>query len=226
MDTPTNDQLPAATPVFSPRQLAARHDSAVRRAAAMVSDSDTILGFTVSALTPATYSRLLVVGSPFLYRQSGTDRDVRDYLWIHWPEFSLDPRAKEKFARALQRRIAPAWLRWRHSRASWHDRTAALYALASLRIADLCAIAFADEGPARGGKHVSATLEAQYIDVFAERYRWEPERTRHTPIRQLNQLLNCINGSDFDCSEAAVIAEELRAANEAAALNSQPSALN
>lgn len=215
--TPDDPSLIGTAPaqdVYSPEQLTARRASSRRRAVAMVSEYDEILGFTVRALSPATHSRLVVIDSPFLYRVAGGASDVRDYLWFHWPAFDAQGLGRDAFQRALEARINPPWRGWRTSRAARHDIVAAAYARASIQIQELCTIAFADDGPGgEGGKRVSAALEAQLIDIFAERYRWEPDRTRHTPLRQLYQLLNCINGSDFDRSEVDVIAEELRQAN-------------
>lgn len=88
------------------------------------------------------------------------------------------------------------------------------YAMAGQQIAEILAESFADAPPPTGtGSGVGASLEAQFIDLFAREYGWTPERTSATPIRQLYQFLRCINRTDFDADEARIIAEDLAAAN-------------
>ncbi len=180
----------------------------------MVRAFDYVLGVRVRALTPATYSRLVVIDSPFLYGLPAGADAVRDYLWIHAPNFDEEAKNRAAFFNHWDRVTMPRWARWRYSRARWHDRVAATYALASCEIAELIGIAFADEPP--GGEGVTmagASLEAQFIDVFADAYNWEPERTRTTPLRVLFQLMATRSRVSYDKAEADVIAEELRAAN-------------
>lgn len=170
----------------------------------MVSPFDTFLGRRFHALNPATHSRLLVLRSPFLWQIEAGPGDVLDYLWLHAPEFDDQGRGRRAFERELGRMIEPRWLRWRHSRAGWLDRTAAAYARLAVDIEERINLAFADSRPAAdGGRRVSASLEAQLIHACAELYRWEPERVRRMPIRQLNQFLNAANGTDYSPEEIA-----------------------
>ena len=190
----------------------------------MVGAWDTVAGMRLHAMTPRTYSRLIVVQSPFL--QAGAairQADVQGYVWAHSPRFTDDPDAV-RIARAgvlahLHRNLAPRWLRWRYSRAAWHDMTAAAYALAASEIRELVDVAFADAPPQKqdDGRAPVASLEAQFVDMFAERYRVWPLETpiRDTPLRVLYQLIRCQHGTDFDADEARVIAEDLRIRNEA-----------
>jgi hypothetical protein len=98
-----------------------------------------------------------------------------------------------------------------------HRYNAALH-LAGADIARLVDDAFADAPPRAGrpGKPL-ATTEAYFIHEFAAAYRWAPERTRHTPLRQLVQLHRCIRaarGEDIsDSGEERIWAEYLRAKN-------------
>lgn len=213
-DTVKAFALPDAQPVYSPAQLEARQQATIRRAAAMVRDFDLVLGVRVKAMTPATYSRLVVIGSPFLYRAAAGADAVRDYLWIHAETFDEEARNRAAFFRDWDRKTMPRWARWRYTRQTWHDRVATTYALAACEIAELVGIAFADEPPGgEGNTMAGASLEAQFIDVFADAYGWTPERTRNTPLRQLFQLLSARSRTSYDKDEAAVIAEELRVAN-------------
>ncbi len=213
--------LPADQPYYSTDLLLARHAAQRRRAAAMIATHDTILGLRFHPLTPASFSRLVLIESPFLWRTKGAANPaaVRDYLWNHWPGFDADGENRDTFQKMLTRHISPPWLRLAYSIAAWNERPAAAYALAAEAIYDLVGVAFADEPAPRtgSGRIVCASLEAVMIDLFAERYRWEPERTRHTPFRQLFQYIRCNDTSDYAPDEVAIIADDLRRDNEQAA---------
>ena len=208
-------------PYYSDRLLRSRFDTQRRRAAAMCLPDDTVLGITLRPLTPASYSRLFAIGNAFLFGGlEPTVDDIRNYIWFHAPGFTDDPRqaaaAKAGILGQLERYIFPPWLAWRYSRAAQRTRRAAGYALAATKIAEIVNESFADiPPPGPPGPSIGATLEAQFIDVFAREYRWYPERTSNTPIRQLYQFLRCINRTDFDADEARIIAEDLKVDNEA-----------
>lgn len=222
--TPTLESLPAAEPVYSPEQLTARRQTARMRAAAMVSDWDSVAGLRIHALTPRTHSRLVALGSPFLYGSAVvTQADVRDYLWAHWPDFADDEtagRSRAAFGARVAIALAPPWRRWRHSRTSWGHFVAAGYALAASEIRELVGVAFADSPPPRGDESSApvASLEAQFVDYFAALYQQWPLETqvRDTPLRVLYQLMRCQSGIDYDAAEAEIIAEDLRKRNESA----------
>ena len=195
------------------------------RAAAMVSDWDYVAGLRIHAMTPRTHSRLVAVGSPFLRGDVPiAPADVRDYLWSHWPHFTDNAadakRRKVRFNARVAMAISPPWRRWRHSRASWAQFVAVGYALAASEIRELVGVAFADSPPSSGENSSApvASLEAQFIDYFAELYRKWPLETaiRDTPLRVLYQLMRCQSRTDYDAAEAAIIAEDLRQRNEAA----------
>lgn len=210
-------------PYYSPQLLQVRHAAHRRRAAAMSAPHDTILGLRFEPLTPASYSRLMVLESPFLWRHPNPSHAaIRNYLWSHWARWDSDGRGRPEFVEIFERRIVPTWLRWtfsRAARAALRARTAKGYDEAAAQISELVGIAFADApSPAVGApRQVCATLEAQMIDLFAERYHWAPERTRATPLRQLYQFIRCNDRSDYDPDEAAIMADDLRQENEAAA---------
>jgi hypothetical protein len=218
------DNLPDSRPFYSTELLIARAQTTQRRAGAMCMDYDIVAGLQLRAMTPASYSRLTVIGSPFTYRGEASTGDVRNYVWLHSPEFTACPQRAEKARAAvlarLDRNIAPAWQRWRYSRRARHTLIAAGYAIAAAKIAELCEVAFADAPPPGGkGPTVGASLEAQFIDTFASAYHRWPLATSvsDTPLRKLYQLLRCINGGDFDAEEADIIAADLKAENEALA---------
>jgi hypothetical protein len=207
--------LPPERPFYSEELLANRVAADRRRAAAMVLDHDTVAGMTLRAITPRSYSMLCVIGSPFLAGAPGGVADVRNYVWLHSPDFTVDPRradgARAKVMAELERNILPPWLRWRYSRRRVHDLTAAGYAIASAKIGEIFEETFADgPAPGNGGPRVGASLEAQFLEIFAQWPRWPLETpVSFTPLRKLYQLLRCANGGDFDSREADIIAEEL-----------------
>jgi len=221
--SPNLTTLPAAEPVYSLDQLAARAQTAKRRAAAMVSDWDYVAGLALRPLCPRTYSRLMVVDSPFLRGSAAASRaDVRTYCWIHSPTFTESPQnapaARAELLRQLDDSIDPPWQRWRRSRAARSDLVAAGWAIAASEIAELIEVAFADMPPSKGendGRAPVASFEAQMIDVMATAYPVWPLATaiRETPLRILYQLMRCQNGVDYDADEAAVIAADLAARN-------------
>jgi hypothetical protein len=223
--TPDTNTLPPAEAVYSPAQLAARANTARRRAAAMIGTWDVVSGVRLVAMTPRTYSRLIVLASPFLQRgASVTQRDVQNYVWAHHPAFTDDPvagpRVRAEVVAQFDRHLIPPWWKWRYSRAGLHDFTAAAYALAASEIRELTEVAFADAPPQdlESGRAPVASLEAQFVDMLAGCYRQWPLETpiRDTPLRVLYQLIRCQKGIDFDPDESAVIAEELRQLNESA----------
>lgn len=201
-------EYPPDKPFISPELNRARYEASKRRAAAFCFDYDTIAGLRFRALTPETYTRLVVIDSPFLWRGEWGAEDVRDYLWTH----AYDATDKDAFLAQWQRHIDPPWMRWRRSRASRVQRVATIYARAGHDIQELVTLAFADEG-APGGRMHRATLEAQFIDLFWREYRWDAARVRATPIRQLFQFLACWDDSEFDKVEELIVADHLRAAN-------------
>jgi hypothetical protein len=187
----------------------------------MATDTDQVAGIVLSPVTPRTFSRLLAINSPFVRVKAEAGKaDVRNYIWIHHPKFTVDPLKRDKaqaevFAE-IQRNIAPSWNRWKYSKQGCQTREAAGYAIAAGMISELMEVAFADNPPPSGsGSSPVASLEAQFVDTFASCYHQWPLETpiRDTPLRVLYQLLRCQNGTDFDADEAAVIAEDLAKLN-------------
>lgn len=186
-------------PIRSDAVLVHRHMQARRRAAAMCTDEDFVLGLRLRAMTPASYSRLFAIGSPFLARSEANQADVRNYVWFHSPEFTTAPelagKAKEAALARLDMMIASPWMRWRLSRQRLSDHIAAGYAIAIANIREIVTETFADN---RGsGKEMArplpATLEAQMVDGFSSEYaRWPFETSiSDTPLRKLYQLMRC-----------------------------------
>jgi hypothetical protein len=216
---PNPVSLPAERQYYSTRLLVARYQTSRRRAAAMCLPDDLVMGLYLRPITPASFSMLLATGNAFTL--AGIEpriADIRDYIWFHSSGFTTDlTRAKaEKSAvmAKLERHALPPWRAWRYSRASRLSIRSMAYALAGNQIAEIVAESFADAPPpSSGGGGVGASLEAQFIDLFAREYGWEPERISATPIRQLYQFLRCINPTDYDADEARIIAEDLAAAN-------------
>ncbi len=203
-----------------PELVAYREAAARRRAAAFCDAPDYVLGIVVQPLTPRTFSMLAAVGCHFVCGGRPTEGDVRNWIWFHSPAWTnrqgagwqrrkaaaLRPFLRQLDAHPLLRRLTRRPLDLAH----YH----AVMALAIADIRRLVEDAFAD-CPA-GGPDVApvATMEAQLTNTFAKAYGWAPERTRATPLRQLFQLVRCIqqaNGHDIaDRGEQEIVAAHLR----------------
>lgn len=217
-----------AEPLQLPDLIAYRRAAADRRAGAFVPGSDLVLGVRCQPITPASVSMMLVSGSRFLCGGQPMEGDVRNYLWFHSPLFVTTdhPDCQRRRAAAL-RRFRPSVSTRLRSFIRWPATVDEYCVRVVLAVADITRLvedAFAD-APAGGGKPggACASLEAQLIHVFAEHYGWLPERTSHTPLRQLFQILRAMHPEAGDAGEQAIIADYLRRKNaELAALRAQP----
>lgn len=162
---------------------------------------------------------LLAIGSRFICGGRPTEGDVRNYLWFHSPRYSHFgvagwQRRKARALRPLENALANPWHRLVR-RPLDRERYSVMMILAVSEIGSLVDEAFAD-CPADTGMPGApiATMEAQLIHRFAMDYRWEPERTRHTPLKQLFQLTRCIranNGEDVrDQGEIKILEAHLQ----------------
>lgn len=220
----TDEDLPPEQPLHSDGILLARAVANQRRAAAMVADYDRVGGMILNPITPASWSRLVALRSPFTWDGDAEASDVRNYVWFHSPRFTIDPgsaaAAQARVYKEFDARVAfgrQLWLCTPKRRRSW---VLSGYELAKAQIATIVEETFADSQPqASTSPRIAASLEASMIDLFARQYATWPFPTpiRDTPLRKLYQLLRCINGGDYEKTEADIIAEELRADNEALA---------
>ena len=209
------------TQLYLPALAEYRKAAAWRRAAAFVPGPDNVCGLLCRPMTPATYSQLFALRSRFITGGQPGEGDVRNYLWIHSPQFvpGDSPSAKRTRARVLRPFERLTMKRWLGVlRRPDEDTYCAAVALAINDIIRLVEDAFADEAAGGSWRPVRATLEAQMIALFADAYGWTPERTSSTPIKQLYQLVTLINGTDTpDAGEAAIIEAHLRKLNNALA---------
>lgn len=203
-----------------PALLEYRAASALRRTAAFVEGDDMVLGQITKPLTPATFSLMVAHRSRFFCGGGpAAEGDVRNYLWFHSPNYApfgvRDWRErKEKALWRLSWILEQPWRRWLLRKPCVHRYTAVLQ-IAVAEIRHLINEAWADASPASGTASAPlASLEAQMIHEFAAAYGWPPERTRHTPLRQLFQIHRCIRaarGEDVkDAGEQAIIAGHLQ----------------
>lgn len=211
--------------LYLPQLTQYRAAAARRRATAFSGASDYVIGCRVSPLTPAAFSRLYAVGSPFICGGTPTELDVRHYIWMTSPHYcraiGVTWRIKKLLVMAPFVIALGGWRRLLLMRPSVPH-----YLLQLARaIGDINSIierAFADSPPASGrpGKPI-ATLEAFFVHEFAVAYRWTPERTSNTPIRELIQLHRCIRsarGEEIaDEGEENILAEHLKRRNAEAA---------
>lgn len=202
-----------------PALLEYRAQAAQRRAAAFCDAPNAILGMAIRPFTPATYSALYAMRSPFLLQRSPQIEDVAAFIWLHSPDYCHTGIAgwHQKKTRALaplRRQLRQPWRRWLGMRPD-RDHALAVVAIASAEIIRIVDEAFAD-APAAAGRPAKplATLEAFFVHEMAVAYGWTPDRTRHTPIAQLMQLHRCIRsarGQEItDDGEDKLLAAHLR----------------
>lgn len=177
-----------------------RMAAARRRAEAFCDAPLTVLGTPIHAPTPATFSAMFAMQSPFVFNARADAGDVAAFLWLHSPDYCHTGIAgwRQRKARALRRyrfELSQPWRKWFGLKPD-RARAVAVVALCITEIERLIADAFAD-APAAAGKPAKpvATLEAFFIHEFATAYGWTPERTRHTPLAQLMQLHRCIRSA-------------------------------
>jgi hypothetical protein len=206
-----------------PALLEYRNAAARRRAEAFCDVPRDVLGVSVRPVTPATFSALLAMRSPFVGRGTADAGDVAAFLWLHHPDHCHTGIAgwqdrKRRALAPLSFELRQPWRKWVGMRPDAQRQIAAV-AIASAEITRMVEDAFAD-APAAAGRPQKplATLEAFFTHEMAVAYGWAPERTRHTPLAQLMQLHRCIRsarGQEItDDGEDAIIAEHLRSRNE------------
>lgn len=207
--------------LYLPELLEHRAATARRRAEAFCDVPDYVLGTEVKPLTPATFSMLYAMRSAFLFNSaSATAIDVINFIWIHSPLHSHTGvsgwrRRKRRAVCAFTFEASQPWRKW-IGLAPDLNRYEAVLNLACADIRRICEEAFADS-PARSGRPGKpiATLEAFFIHEFALAYRWEPERTRHEPLKRIIQLHRCIRASRgeelSDDGEDSILAAHMQA---------------
>lgn len=221
-NTPHTDQRLRLPALLEYRERAAR-----RRAEAFCVAPHEILGSPVHAVTPATFSAMLAMRSPFVGTGNADAGDVAAFLWLHHADYCHTGVAgwQGRKRRALARfsfELRQPWRKWVGLRPDIERQIAAV-AIASADIQRMIADAFAD-APAAAGRPAKplATLEAFFIHEMAVAYGWAPERTRHTPLAQLMQLHRCIRSARgqevTDDGEDAILADHLRQRNETLAM--------
>jgi hypothetical protein len=175
-----------------------REGAAQRRCEAWCARPERVLGMALEPITPARYSVLAGTENAFVCGGMPTLAQLNNFVWFCSPQFDpdkpLDSRSRAPGVLAeLRRRLIPRW--------TWRNRD--VVALANFRqaIDDVRAImdsTFADAMPARetpGERPLAAAMEAQFLDRFANEYRFWPLDTpiRHTPLKMLFQLARCID---------------------------------
>lgn len=214
MNQPAKDQR-----LYLPELTEYRRAAAQRRAEAFCVVPRTVMGVRVHPVTPATFSALFAMRSPFVFKRSADAGDVAAFLWLHSPAYVHTgiqgwKRAKAAALAPYARALWPWWRRVTLRRAE-QARAVAVVAMACAQIDEMIEEAFAD-APAEAGRPQApvATLEAFMIHEFAISYNWPPERTRGTALAQLMQLHRCIRiarGRDItDEKEDRIHAAHLR----------------
>lgn len=176
----------------------------------------------VNPITPATWSILVGIESPFITGGDANEQDVRNFVLFHLPEYDADRPKSGAWLRFLSRwRLECALLPAKTPRAQRNHVRAHNILAAMSDVRRIVNETFADV-PMPGDRDplatpsLAASLEAQFLHLFASHYVQWPLATpiRHTPIRVLTQLARCIDRADyFDRAEAELDAEYLRALN-------------
>lgn len=183
----------------SPALLEHWANSAQRHAEAFCDVPDYVLGVEVKPLTPAVFSMLHATSNRFVIssRAPGRDCDVFNFVWFSSPRWcpAAAPFARLRKWWALRRlrfEFGQPWMKW-IGRPPDVERYAVIFALAAADIRTIVDQAFADApGKSKNAARQLFSLEAYLIHEFAVNYGWTPERTRHTPIKQLLQFKRCI----------------------------------
>lgn len=236
MLAPLRDPTPleASAPLRLPALPALRRAKVQRRAHAMCTGAEYVLGIRVLPMTLPSFSLLLAHGSPFLLGGQPREGDVRNYLWFHSPHYvdSTCPhweRVKRDALAPFTRHLTSPWRKWFGLRPDF-PRYAAALALAITDIRALTDFDFADVAGnyGRGGAPV-ASLHAQMLNSFSQAYpSWTREQIESTPLRvlfQLDRALAASRGKEVpDDDEEAQLAAHIRARQAAldAAKNSEP----
>ncbi len=176
-----------------------REASIKKRAQAWCVCPDRVLGIELQPLTPARYSVLVGSENAFVCGGIPTLSHLRNFVWFCSREFDPDQPAKSMLHRGrVMRRLNRALL----PHFTFHQRLETVKTNFDRAIADIRQIAedtFFDAIPSRSGDNdhpLGASLEAQMIDCFIREYgsAW-PFKTpiRHTPLKQLFQLMRCID---------------------------------
>jgi hypothetical protein len=211
-------KLEPSKPLNLPKLGQYRAEASRRRAIAFCDAPEYVLGTKVRPLTPATFTMLYAVRNAFVCGGQIKEHDVRNFLWFHSRLYghcdALGLRIRKWMAlRKFSLQLSPWWCRLLGASAPVH-RYVATMAMACTEIQMMIDDAFADSPPSSGrpAKQI-ATTEAYLIHEFASAYGWAPEKTRHTPIRRLLQLLRCIRSARgeeiIDDGEDRILAEHL-----------------
>lgn len=149
-----------------------------RRDAAFLFPFDLIAGEPVHPLSIRLWLVLTAMRSPFLTGDFNLQHEdigaaIRRFLWVVSHEFSLDPKARDRFLKRI-------------------DRLDAADAINDIR--DYLDRAFADSPYSNHGRASvpHSSMAAEVVDHFAREYGWQPDTILNLPLSQLWQLRNCI----------------------------------
>lgn len=209
---------------YAARLAHVRRQAHIRRASACALVPERVLLMPLRPLTPATWSLLVGTDSAFVSGAPAIAADVRNFVLFHSPRFDPDfPRASAwvRFRAhwALERALVPGRARLRSDARAGVRALRLQQAIAEIRaiVDDTFAdVPMPEERAACEPPRLAASLEAQFLDLFAARYpAWPlPQPIRHTPIRILTQLARCIDRAPyFDRGEARLDAAYLAELN-------------
>lgn len=215
------NQPPPPAAFHAPALAAHRATAYQARLAAELDHPPLVAGLALRPLTPATFTRLAAIGSPFLANRDPAApppalpppalfRAVRDYCWLHHPAYTDDGPAGAPARRGLTRRLyralrpplprlndllrlAAALPRGRWLRRHLRPTFERQLTHAAAQVAAHVAAAFADAPPAPDDAPETGVTLAAALTLFAYReLGWPPERTLDTPLARLWSLRRAV----------------------------------
>ena len=175
---------------------------------------ETVLGMELVPLTPARYSVLLGTDNAYVTGRIPKEADLRNFIWFCSPRFNPDsPIASLRWKPFVMWRLYRAMRCYSWFKHSAHVITGNFFR-ACLQIHEIIDATFKDSPPNGDddSKPLAASFEAQMVDVFSRQYQmWAlPQPIRHTPIKQLNQLVRCIERRTLGADDTYFDREEHR----------------
>lgn len=136
---------------------------------------ENICGFKIKQITPFLYARLCVMETPFLSGDDVTPKEVIRFLWALSVDFSEEQEKRDAFIESVVKSLEGRWDEAYEAVEKFLDDT------------------FMD-GPVAGG-----TDSVPYVSGIAwmifrmgcDPFRWDKERTLHTPMREIYQYMRC-----------------------------------
>ena len=134
-----------------------------------------ICGFYTKQITPYLFALLSQINSPVLFgSESPTDADYAQFLWALSEEFAVDKEKRDAFIDRVAKSL-------------FDDRETLIS-----EVHDFLDITFLDvnSGGSEQTPYVCSCAWLEY-SMSKEPFGWDAEKTLHTPLRRIYQLVRC-----------------------------------